>query len=110
MIGIPTLEQTRTWCGVSVTAVSDEDLLEILDGELDIQARTLRIPDDSDTAEYPKALRRSLLRRCQRQLVAKGLPLGMIGDTGGEFGTAYLRSWDPEIRRLEDPYRKVVIA
>lgn len=115
MLGIPTPTDVRAWVGVAVTSIPDSDLEQILAAELDIQARTLRIPDDPDDpddgeAEYPPALVRALLRRCQRQVAARQLPLGLVGDPGGEYGAAYLRTWDPEIRRLEDAYRKAVVA
>lgn len=114
MIGIPTTEQVRAWVGVPAGSVPDAELAGMLAAELDLQAKTLRIPadpaEDGTEATYPDPLARALLRRVQRQIAAKAAPLGLIGDGGGEFGAAYLRSWDPEIRRLEDPYRRVVVA
>lgn len=197
MTGEPTLAQVRAWVAVPATAISDEDLQQILDGELAIQARTCRVPESGDpgpvtvvvdeytvtvTVEggipgehyrfswgdgqngdanlddngdvtgshtydlpgtfttsvtddhgqtvyygitipgsgsggsvtpsglYPAALSRACLRRCQRQIAAKNLPLGVIGQDGAEFGPLTVPSWDAEIRRLEASYRIPVIA
>jgi len=115
VLGIPTLSEVRTWVAVPASAISDADLTQILDAELAIQARTCRLPDDPDPvtggeATYPAALVRSVLRRCQREVAAKALPLGIVGSDGTEFGPMLLRSWDAEVARLEASYRQVVIA
>jgi hypothetical protein len=114
VIGIPTLEQVRAWCQVPATAVSDEDLQQILDAELGIQARTCRLPTDpeppAEEATYPEALARACLRRCQRQVAARAVPLGMVGADGAEYGPVNLPRWDAEIGRLEASYRQVVVA
>lgn len=115
MQGVPGLDEVKAWLGDRTAAqVGDEALEGILAAELDLQARTLRLPADPDEdgqeGTYPPPLARALLRRVQREVAAKGAPLGYQGEPTGEFGVAYLRSWDPEIRRLEDPYRIVAIA
>jgi hypothetical protein len=115
VIGVPTSEEVRSWVQVPATAISDDDLSAILDAELAIQARTCRLPDDPDPdtgeeATYPPPLARSVLRRCQRQIAAKALPLGIVGGESAEYGPLVLRSWDAEIYRLEASYRQVVIA
>lgn len=115
MIGVPTPEEVRTWVQVPASAISDEDLAQILAAELAIQARTCRLPDDPDPdtgeeASYPDALARSCLRRVQREIAAKALPLGIVGSEGTDYGPLVLRSWDAEISRLEASYRQVVIA
>jgi hypothetical protein len=113
VLNVPTSSEVRSWVQVPATAIPDADLDQILAAELAIQARTCRLPVDPDPvtggeAEYPAALSRAVLRRCQREIAAKALPLG-ISD-GGEFGPMLLRSWDAEISRLEASYRQVVIA
>jgi hypothetical protein len=115
VLGIPTLPEIRTWVAVPASAISDADLTQILDAELAIQARTCRLPEDPDPvsgeeATYPAALSRSVLRRCQREIAAKSLPLGIVGGEAQEYGPMLLRSWDAEISRLEASYRQVVIA
>ena len=114
MLNVPTSTEVRAWVQVPATAISDDDLDQILAAELAIQSRTCRLPDDpdenGDEASYPDALSRAVLRRCQREIAAKALPLGIVGGESTEFGPLLLRSWDAEISRLEASYRQVVIA
>ena len=114
MIGVPDLEQVRAWVQVPATQISDDDLQQILDAELAIQARTCRLPPDPDAegteATYPAALARACLRRCQRQVAARAVPLGMVGADASEYGPVNLPSWDAEVGRLEASYRQVVVA
>ncbi len=115
MLDVPDLAQVRAWIKVPSTAISDQDLEQILDAELAIQARICRVPvdpdpDTGDEATYPAALSRSALRRCQREVAARALPLGVLGGDSTEYGPITLRAWDAEITRLEASYRQVVIA
>jgi hypothetical protein len=115
MQGIPTVDDVRAWLNVSASAVPDDDLSEILVGELTIQTRLLRIPPDPDPetdeeATYPEALARALLRRCQRNVAARSVPLGAFGLEGSEFGPVTLPAWDAEISRLEASYLIPVVA
>jgi hypothetical protein len=110
--GVPDLDQVRAWVKVSAAQISDEDLQQILDAEAGIQARTCRLPEDTPEAPgtYPAALARALLRRCQREVAVRNLPLGAIGVEGSEYGPVTLPSWDAEISRLEATYRIPVVA
>jgi hypothetical protein len=115
VLDVPTPEQVRAWTRVPASSISDEDLEQILDAELAIQARTCSLPEDPDPitggeATYPAALSRAALRRCQRQIAARSLPLGILGADSTEFGPITLRAWDAEIVRLEASYRRVVVA
>lgn len=195
MQGIPTVDDVRDWLQVSANAVSDEDLGEILVGELSIQLRLLRVPTDPDPgpvvlsldgltatvtvsggvpgasyaiawgdtysdhvtldddgaalvthdyatpgtyvavvfndtanaelvypitvpgdgttapeATYPEALARALLRRCQRNVAARAVPLGALGLEGAEYAPLNLPAWDAEISRLEASWLIPVIA
>lgn len=115
MLDVPTSEQVRAWIKVPATAISDDDLAQILDAELAIQARTCSLPPDPDPvsggeATYPSALSRACLRRCQREVAARSLPLGILGADSTEYGPITLRAWDAEIVRLEASYRRVVVA
>jgi hypothetical protein len=115
VIGVPELDDVRAWVAVPATAFPDADLQQILDAELAIQARTCRLPDDPDPitdveATYPYALARAVLRRCQRQVAVRALPLGAFGVEGSEYGPVTLTAWDAEISRLEATYRIPVIA
>lgn len=115
MQGIPTVEDVREWLQVSPNAVSDEDLNEILVGEFTIQTRLLRLPEDPDPdtggeAIYPEALARALLRRCQRNVAARAVPLGALGLEGAEYAPLNLPAWDAEISRLEASYLIPVVS
>lgn len=58
---------------------------------------------------YPADLRQALLRRVQRNLAMRKLPLAVnFGDADG--GSTILPGRDPEVRRLENPYRRLVIG
>jgi hypothetical protein len=58
---------------------------------------------------YPDSLREALLRRVARNLAMRRLPLAMAGgDADG--GPAIIPGNDPEVRRLERPYRRLVIG
>lgn len=115
MQGIPTVDDVRAWLQVSPNAVSDESLDQILLGELAIQARLLRIPEDPDPdtgeeATYPETLARALLRRCQRNVATRQVPLGTLGLDGAEYAPMAMPAWDAEISRLEASWLIPVIA
>ena len=114
MLGIPDVDEARAWTGVSSSAVPDEDLAAILDAELAIQYRLLSIPEDPDAdgneATYPTTLARALLRRVQRHVAAKNVPLGLVGGEANEWSPVGLQSWDAEVQRLEASWLIAVIA
>lgn len=111
MQGIPTVEDTRTWVGLTTAQVSDEDLTAILNAEQVIQARLCALPDDSDgTAVYPLPLARALLRRVQCHLARKNLPLGMIGGDATEWSPVSMQAWDNEVQRIESSYLIPVVS
>lgn len=56
---------------------------------------------------YNDALAAALVRRVLRALNMANLPLGLIQD---ETGATRVGTTDPEVRRLEGPYRKVVVG
>lgn len=56
---------------------------------------------------YTDALAQALIRRVARARAMKNVPLGVQMD---ESGGIRLGSTDPEVRRLEAPYRRVVLA
>ena len=53
------------------------------------------------------ALTQALFRRVSRNLAMRALPLAL---NEGENGTSYVGAKDPEVRRLEGPYRKRVVG
>lgn len=86
------------------TSHSLEEVQAALDAEAAAQRRVCRI-----RAVYPADLRWALLRRVHRSLEMKKMPLAVPqGDAEVEVGI--LPRYDPEVRRLEGPYRPVVFG
>lgn len=109
MSGPPTLEEVRTWTGVSDYELPDDQLADILGAETGVQAADCVIPDP-----YPAELRLALFRRCARAVAAKGLPLGSLplpeAGLGGSYGAAVLPRLDAEIERYEHAHRVIAFA
>lgn len=76
-----------------------------------LQARACRVPAAEDTTPAAVAARavleEALCRRVAVNLARRALPLGMQTT---DVGTARLGTRDPEVRRLEAPYRKVTFG
>ncbi|GAB7003919.1 hypothetical protein JCM18899A_13910 [Nocardioides sp. AN3] len=87
--------------GMSQGTLTDAELEAVLYAEIQDQLNRLRIH------EYTYALLEAACRRVARNLAVRPLPLGVqptVSDAG--VVTAYIGSSDPEVRRLEAPYRK----
>lgn len=91
---VPTVAELATRLGKGVPQ-------DIYDAEVADQARRCRVDP------YNEALAAALLRRVQRAMAMRNLPLGVLQD---ESGATRLGSTDPEVRRLEAPYRKVTVG
>lgn len=102
---IPTVAQTRAYLRVSATALPDEELTRIYNGEQESQAGVCTVPVD-----YPDALGQAFLRRVQRQVAAKNLPLGLVGTEAAEFAPTRIPFLDSIVESLERPYRTQVLA
>lgn len=86
------------------TSHTEAELQRALDAEAAAQRSVCRI-----RAVYPADLRDALLRRVARNLDIKKMPLAVLqGDA--EVGSIVLPGSDPEVRRLEAPYRPVVFG
>lgn len=82
------------------TSETDQTLLDALAAERVDQANKCRIDN------YTEALREALLRRVARNLAARRVPVAtMTSFDGGATSTRVPRT-DPEILRLEGPYRR----
>jgi hypothetical protein len=104
----PTVAEIRTAIGVPATAVSDEDLQRIYDAECASQATRCHVGDDP-TTDTPDPLAQALVRRVQREVAARNLPLGMVG-IDSEYGAQRLPGTDALIDDLERPYRVQVLG
>lgn len=100
--GMPTIVDVDVYLGDN--SWSDPEKQSALDAEAAAQRAVCRVG-----AVYTADLREALLRRVQRNLAMRKLPLPQPqGDS--DNGAAFLPRNDPEVRRLEGPYRKLVIG
>lgn len=74
---------------------------EVYDAEVADQASRCRVDP------YNAALGAALIRRVSRAIAMRNLPLAVLQD---DVGATRLGSADPEVRRLEAPYRRLVIG
>jgi len=69
---------------------------------------TPEAPNPADP--YPEALHMALLRRVQREVAARNLPLGMVGLDASEYGPTRLPFLDSLVEEHERAYRVQVLA
>jgi hypothetical protein len=99
---MPQLGDATSYLGE--TSWSSSDIQDALDAETAAQAAVCVIP-----AYYPPDLRDALLRRTWRNLSMRGQPFLTV--PGGEDGTVSVApSQDAEVRRLEQPHRRLLVA
>jgi hypothetical protein len=100
------LATVRAYLKVPATSLSDADLQRMITGASESQwARCLW-----DEAAYPDALAQALLRRVQREVAARNLPLGMVGLDAAEYGPQRLPYLDALVEEHERAFRRVVLA
>lgn len=102
MPDIPTVDDIRDYDPSRLASWEDEAVQSALDAETAAQASRCRV-----TPLYPADLAEALKRRVLRNLAMRQHPLAM---QFGEGGAAYLSGNDPEVKRLEGPYRRSVIG
>lgn len=78
-----------------------EEVEAVLAAEVADQASRCRV------VPYAAPLAEALYRRVQRALAMRNLPLGVQMDAEGGIRVG---SNDPEVRRLEAPYRRLVVG
>lgn len=88
---------------LSPTSVDTGRLAEVLDVEIRAQRDVCWLP-----AQYTVSLREAVLRRCACNLARQGIPLAVQQGDAESGGTVMPPTYDPEVRRLEGPYRKLV--
>ncbi len=92
--------------GAEAVSWTDEDIGDALNAEAAAQRTVCRV-----SAIYPDDLREALMRRVARNLALRRLPLAVLtGDAEAGVGSSYVPGRDPEVRRLEGPYRKLVFG
>ena len=102
----PTVPDIRAWCEIG-SVVTDAQISAVLAAETELQAARL-VPLDGYPGTTPASLAQALMRRCARQLAARGVPLGVTG--ADEYGPVALPSYDAEIERLEAPWRAIPVG
>lgn len=108
MATIPNLADVRAYLRVPTTALSDDDLTRMMAAAEQDQAARCTWPDVTDG--YPDALAQAYLRRVQREVAARNLPLGMVGLDAAEYGPTRLPHLDALVEEHERAYRRVVLA
>lgn len=99
---LPSVESCNNYMGEH--SYTDEDVADALAQERDAQYRVCRVP-----ATYPNDLRGALHRRVQRALHMRALALAVRETTDGE-SQVIVPGNDPEVRRLEKPWRRLPIG
>lgn len=100
--GMPDIVDLDAYLGTN--SFTDEVLQDALDAEAAAQRRVCKVP-----ATYPADLRQALLRRCARNLAMRRIPLAaQQGDA--DKGSLIPPGRDPEVRRFEAPYRRLVMG
>lgn len=80
------------------------EIADVLAAEAEAQRALCAVP-----AYYPADLKEALLRRTARNLSMRRVPLAQpIGDA--EAGGTTIPAYDPEIRRLEKPHYRLLVA
>lgn len=101
--GVVTLASLREYLGDGSTLWTDAELGSALAAESASQARRCRL--DPSALDLAEALR----RRVARNLAMRKLPLGLTA-AASDIETTRIGATDPEIRRLEGPWRRVVVG
>lgn len=102
---IPNLDVVTQYLGAAAGSWAQADIQDALDAEAAAQRALCRIP-----AAYPADLAQALKRRVQRNLAMRQLPLAVLLGDAEVGGTTVLPGRDPEVRRLEGPYRRLVVG
>ncbi|MGV8967196.1 MAG: hypothetical protein ACOH2F_13045 [Cellulomonas sp.] len=97
----PNLDDVKAYLGVD-HSWSDGEIESALASETVAQAHVVNVPVDPQP--YPDDLTTALCRRTVRALNMKANPLGYV--FGVEGDASFITANDPEIKRLEAPYRK----
>jgi hypothetical protein len=109
--GYPDLATVRAYVRVPATSLSDEDLNRMMEAAATSQAdgRDITRGVDPATGDIADALAQAFLRRVQRQIAGRNLPLGMVGVEAAEYGPTGI-AVDSLIIELERPYARAVLA
>lgn len=107
----PTLDDVKAYLG-SDHSWTDAQLTSALLAETAAQARRCDVKVDwVEYWPYPDDLAEALFRRIAHNLAVRALPLGVQATvTDAAVANAYVGGTDAEVKRLEAPYRKLVVG
>jgi len=103
---VPTIADVRAWVQVPASAISDDQMQQVIDAEVVLQCGVCRVPPQ---AVVVPELAQAIYRRVGRHIAARGVPLGLMG-ADAEYGPTRLARWDAEIERLEGARRVLVFG
>ncbi len=95
-----TPDEVAEYLGNGLSADDVEDALMAEEAAQAARCETFKYAGNLD-------LREALMRRVARNLALRNLPLGVQADEGGGVR---IGSSDPEVRRLEAPYRRLPVG
>ncbi|MDF1705063.1 MAG: hypothetical protein P1U38_09840 [Aeromicrobium sp.] len=98
---VPTEPEVKTYLEGRGVNYSAAEIRSALQAETAAQAAVCRV------STYTADLAEALKRRVHRNLAMRALPLGLQSD---DMGAVRVGGTDPEVRRLEGPYRKRVLG
>lgn len=111
MTAFVTIEDLRPYINDDggTESYSDDTLDEVIESEFSQQTAKCRQGFLMDEDVYPQDLRQAMLRRCMRALTLRGIALNAQATVDGDV-RILPKSFDPEINRLEAPYRRLPVG
>lgn len=111
-MAIPDIDDVQSYLGD--TSWTDTEVQAALDAELAAQQAVVRpgyflAADEDGVRDYPADLAEALKRRVARNLAMRGVPLS-VNQGDADTAPAFVPRTDPEIRRLEAPYRRLAVG
>lgn len=107
----PALADVKAYLG-DQNVWTDDEISAALAAETSAQTRVVKLPAETDpVSDYPADLAEALCRRVAHNLALRGLPLGVSVDlTDTAVATNRVGGTDAEVRRLEAPWRRLVVG
>lgn len=103
---VPGLAEVKAYLSTGGGTSAEDDVIQgALTAEMRAQSRVCNIP-----STYPEDLGEALMRRVARNLAARAVPVAQITSFDGGQQSSRVPTRDPEIIRLEGPFRKAVLA
>ena len=109
--GYPDMADVRAYIRVPATSLPDADLTRMMiSAATDQTARcNTDLGRDPDTGAVNESLAQAFLRRVQREVAGRNLPLGMVGVDSSEYGPTRIAA-DNLIDEHERPFVRAVLA